>query len=63
METFSPPIAAAALRDPQAMLAHTLAEWGGARPLWVFGYASLIWRPEFEAEEHRRAVVHGWHRA
>ena len=29
----------------------------------MFGYASLIWRPEFEAEEHRPAVVHGWHRA
>ncbi len=31
--------------------------------LWLFGYASLIWRPEFEAAEHRSARVHGWHRA
>jgi cation transport protein ChaC len=31
--------------------------------LWVFGYASLIWRPEFDADEERPAVVHGWHRA
>jgi glutathione-specific gamma-glutamylcyclotransferase len=31
--------------------------------LWVFGYASLIWRPEFEFAERRAAKVHGWHRA
>ena len=37
--------------------------WGGTQDLWVFGYASLIWRPEFDADEARPAVVHGWHRA
>ena len=31
--------------------------------LWVFGYASLIWRPEFEALEAHLTRVHGWHRA
>jgi glutathione-specific gamma-glutamylcyclotransferase len=31
--------------------------------LWVFGYASLIWRPEFEFAERLPARVHGWHRA
>ncbi|HZE90870.1 MAG TPA: gamma-glutamylcyclotransferase, partial [Rhizobacter sp.] len=31
--------------------------------LWVFAYASLIWRPEFESSEQRMAQVHGWHRA
>ena len=51
------------VRDPQAMLADTLATWGGTGDLWVFGYASLIWRPEFDADEQRGAVVHGWHRA
>ena len=51
------------VRDPAALLAHTRTRWGGARDLWVFGYASLIWRPEFEFEEHRAAGVHGWHRA
>ena len=30
---------------------------------WVFGYASLIWRPEFDAAEQRPALLHGWHRA
>jgi len=52
-----------ALRDPELMLQQTLREWGGHRDLWVFGYASLIWRPEFEFSERRAAQVHGWHRA
>ena len=50
-------------RDPERLLAQVRADWGGERDLWVFGYASLIWRPEFDAAEHRAAWVHGWHRA
>ena len=50
-------------RDPQALLARTRQEWGGRGDLWVFGYASLLWRPEFDFSEHRAAQVHGWHRA
>ena len=50
-------------RDPQSLLNHTIKEWGGHRDLWVFGYASLIWRPEFDAAERRSASVYGWHRA
>ena len=51
------------LRDPQALLARARREWGGRSDLWIFGYASLLWRPEFEFKEHRSAQVHGWHRA
>ena len=51
------------VRDPAAQLATLRAQWGGRSDLWVFGYASLIWRPEFDAAEHRSALVHGWHRA
>ena len=51
------------LRDPAPMLERLRAQWGGRHDLWVFGYASLIWRPEFLAEERRDATVHGWHRA
>lgn len=51
------------LRDPQAMLERALAEWGGDEDLWIFGYGSLIWRPDFAFEERRPARVHGWHRA
>ena len=50
-------------RDPAASLARAEAEWGGRGDLWVFGYASLIWRPEFDAVERRLAHVHGYHRA
>ena len=53
----------APLRDPRALLERTMKAWGGHRDLWVFGYASLIWRPEFDATERRPARVHGWHRA
>ena len=56
----------APLRDTAAMLDRVRADWlarGHDAPLWVFGYASLIWRPEFDAVEHRTASVRGWHRA
>lgn len=47
------------------MMQHTLAQWRaqGPRPdLWVFAYASLVWRPEFNAAEQRLAQVHGYSR-
>ena len=51
------------LRDPQPMLDRAIDEWGGHEDLWVFGYGSLIWRPEFDFAERRAAHLHGWHRA
>jgi glutathione-specific gamma-glutamylcyclotransferase len=51
------------VRDTGSMLREAIDTWGGESDLWVFGYASLIWRPEFEAAEQRPAAVHGWHRA
>jgi len=50
-------------RDPATMLERTLVEWGGHDDLWIFGYGSLIWRPDFDFVERRAAKVHGWHRA
>ena len=50
-------------RDPEEMLLRAAAQWGGREDLWVFGYASLIARPEFDAAEHRAGRIHGWHRA
>jgi cation transport protein ChaC len=50
-------------RDPQPLLERVIADWGGRDDLWLFGYGSLIWRQEFDAVEHRPALVHGWHRA
>lgn len=49
--------------DPESALKLARSQWGGRGDLWVFGYASLIWRPEFEARERRPAQVHGFHRA
>jgi glutathione-specific gamma-glutamylcyclotransferase len=54
------------VRDPAALLAQAMQTWrsmGTGKGLWVFGYASLIWRPEFGFTEKRSARVHGWHRA
>ncbi len=49
--------------QPQALLADLRRIAGPRSDLWVFGYASLIWRPEFEAAEQHPALVRGWHRA
>ncbi|MBS0468476.1 MAG: gamma-glutamylcyclotransferase [Proteobacteria bacterium] len=57
-----PPLAVP-LRDPAPMLERALDEWGGHGDLWIFGYGSLIWRPDFDFAERRAAKVHGWHRA
>ncbi|HYD76937.1 gamma-glutamylcyclotransferase [Ramlibacter sp.] len=51
------------LRDPVPMLEKALADWGGREDLWIFGYGSLIWNPEFAFAERRPARVLGWHRA
>jgi glutathione-specific gamma-glutamylcyclotransferase len=64
------------VRDPAPMLQRTLHTWRASvaagdgqaastlgQGLWVFGYASLIWRPEFDHTDRRPARVHGWHRA
>ena len=52
-------------RDGARMMEQTLEQWRALGPgadLWVFAYASQVWRPEFEAAEQRIAKVHGYHR-
>lgn len=65
LDAGSPPQAGcpAPLRDPQHLYERALRGWNPGEDLWVFGYASLIWRPEFEAAEQRLAHVHGFHRS
>jgi cation transport protein ChaC len=41
----------------------TLPEAERLRPLWVFGYGSLIWNPGFPIAERRIATAHGYRRA
>ena len=35
----------------------------GADDLWIFGYGSLMWRPDFAFAERRKARLPGYHRA
>lgn len=37
--------------------------WAPGQDLWVYGYGSLIWRPDFEFSEQRQALLRGYHRA
>lgn len=30
--------------------------------MWIFGYGSLIWRPDFPYRDRQRARLHGWQR-
>lgn len=50
-------------RDAEPLYQQTLARLQEGDDFWVFGYASLIWRPEFVASEQRPARVHGHHRS
>lgn len=46
----------------EASLAEVLAGRAPDRPIWVFGYGSLIWNPAFLYAERTVALVRGWHR-
>jgi cation transport protein ChaC len=51
---------------PTAHLERIRNEWharDAEGDLWLFGYASLIWKREFEIVEQRPARTCGWHRA
>jgi cation transport protein ChaC len=49
--------------DYDAMLDELQAELPAAEPLWLFGYGSLIWKPEIDHAEERVAIARGWHRS
>ena len=46
-----------------ASLERMLRDWDRERPVWVFGYGSLIWHPAFAFDHKARGVVHGFHRS
>ncbi|MCS7101577.1 MAG: gamma-glutamylcyclotransferase [Burkholderiaceae bacterium] len=57
-----PPGARLSARELEASLAAALAHWDGRAPLWVFGYGSLVWKPELDFDLRAPARVHGYHR-
>ncbi len=49
--------------EREASLLDTLTHWNRNDPVWVFGYGSLIWRPEFAFDANVRGLVYGYHRS
>jgi cation transport protein ChaC len=49
--------------ERQTSLHRAMAHWDKRQDIWVFGYGSLVWRPEFDFLEQRLAQLHGYHRA
>lgn len=49
--------------DDQDAIARRFVDQCGDQPLWIFAYGSLIWKPDFDAVECRRATALGWHRS
>ena len=47
----------------EASLDVVLAGWDRRSPVWVFGYGSLIWHPEFAFDRKARGLVYGYHRS
>ena len=49
--------------DYNACVRTILTQRDSARPIWLFAYGSLIWKPEIEHVEERAGSVRGWHRS
>lgn len=49
--------------EREASLRASMAHWQRDDDVWVFGYASLIWRPGFDFSERRDGLLWGYHRA
>jgi cation transport protein ChaC len=49
--------------DYDAIVADMLASHAPNEDAWLFAYGSLIWKPELDHLEERRATAFGWHRS
>jgi len=49
--------------ERQTSMREALAHCPPGQDVWIYGYGSLIWRPEFDFAEARRARLYGYHRA
>lgn len=64
VEDEGPPPGTAYMSDEDCELAvREIIEHAPQRDTWLFAYGSLLWKPECEVADSRRAVVRGWHRA
>ncbi|PTN52162.1 gamma-glutamylcyclotransferase, partial [Achromobacter xylosoxidans] len=50
-------------QERQESLDEALRHWQSGEDVWVYGYGSLIWRPDFDFVERRLATLRGHHRA
>jgi cation transport protein ChaC len=57
-----PPLQRLSAQELRSTLEATLACWNGRTALWIFGYGSLIWKPEFDFDRRVPARVFGYHR-
>jgi cation transport protein ChaC len=49
--------------ERQLSMMNALSHWQGDTDLWVYGYGSLIWNPEFAHAEQRLSMLRGHHRS
>lgn len=49
--------------DYDDLVAALLADHAADADLWLFAYASLIWKPACEVDGQRRAMLRGWRRS
>jgi len=57
-----PPYAKLGPAELAASLDAFLRRWDRRSPVWVFGYGSLVWKPELEFDTRVPARVFGYHR-
>ncbi len=50
--------------EREASMHSTLSSgWNGRDDIWIFGYGSLIWRPEFPHSQRILGTIRGYHRS
>jgi len=49
--------------EREISMLQTLSELEEQKNIWIFGYGSLVWRPEFTYEESRHAILEGYSRS
>jgi cation transport protein ChaC len=49
--------------ERHASMEEALKHTREGQDIWIYGYGSLIWRPEFDYLERRLATLRGYHRA